>query len=96
MYYIHLGKNGDFSSPEKLIIQYQEKWYYRKKTTDWEEMDEIDIRALLSGNDINYYAIEKSQFDSILSLWGGSRFGYKNMDLNSADFDPDYDNDYNY
>lgn len=94
MYYIHLGKNGDFSSPEKLIVQHQGKWYFRKKTTDWEEMENIDINSLLLGKDINYYAIEKSQFDSILSLWGGSRFGYKNMDLSNADYDTDYGKDY--
>ncbi len=96
MHYIYLGKNGDFSSPDKLIIQYNEKWFYRKRTTDWEEMEENDIHSLLSGNDENYYSIEKSQFDSILSLWGGSRFGYKNIDLRDAEEDTEYGRDYDY
>ncbi len=94
MHYIYLGRKGDFSSPERLIIQYEGKWYFRKMTTDWEEMDEKDISSLLSGRDNNYYAIENSQFDTILSSWGGSRFGYKNIDLDNAEYDPEYGKDY--
>lgn len=80
MYYFYLGKKGDFSSPEKLIIEYQNHWYERKKTTDWKEMEEEDQTKLLNGSDVLYYGIEKEDFDNILSSWGGSRFGYKNID----------------
>ena len=94
MYYIYLGKRGDFSSPEKLIIQYENNWFYRKKTTDWELMEEEEILSFKSGNDENYYAIEKDQFNSILSSWGGSRFGYKNLDLTGEEDDSGYGDEY--
>lgn len=94
MYYIYLGKRGDFSSPEKLIIQYENNWFYRKKTTDWELMEEEEILSLKSGNDENYYAIEKDQFNSILSSWGGSRFGYKSLDLTGEEDDSGYGDEY--
>ena len=94
MYYIYLGKRGDFSSPEKLIIQYENNWFYRKKTTDWELMEEEEILSLKSGNDENYYAIEKDQFNSILSSWGGSRFAYKNLNLTGEEDDSGYGDEY--
>lgn len=93
MYYLYLGKTGDFTSPERLIIEYQGRFYVRKKNTDWEEMEEKDIKILSDGTDNLYYGIEKDQFDSILSFWGGSRYGYKNLDVEHAEEDPDYGKD---
>lgn len=88
----------DFSSPEKLIIQYENHWFERKKTTDWIEMDQKDVDSLLSGKDNRYYGIEKNQFDEILSSWGGSRFGYKNIDLtgesDNSGYGDSYDDDF--
>ena len=81
MYYLYLGRRGDFSSPESIIIQYQDHYYYRGKHTDWFEMEENEIEKMLSGKDNKYYAIEKNQSDEILSSWGGSQQGYKNMNI---------------
>lgn len=90
MYYLYLGKTNDFSSPEKLIINYDNNWFYRKKQTDWERLSDKEISSLLSGSDNSYYAIEKNQFQEILSSWGGSRYGYINFDLGNCVNDINY------
>lgn len=83
MYYLYLGRHGDFSSPEKLIIEYHEHYYYRAKHSLWFEMEEREINEMISGRNNKYYSIEKDQFEDILSSWGGSRHGYQTMNVDN-------------
>ena len=79
MNYIIIGK-GDFSSPEKIIVDYQGHYFQRRKNTDWEELTPEEKEDLLSGR-IPSYGIEESQKDQILLNWGGSKEGYKNLNI---------------
>ena len=86
MYYIFLGRKNDFSSPEKIIVEYDNHYFYREKHTDWFFLEEEEKEIILNGDNNKYCLIDESQFDNILSLWGGSKTGYKNMNVNH-DFD---------
>ncbi len=94
MYYLYLGRNGDFSSPKSIIIDYQDHYFYREENTDWFEMEESETRKMLSGSDNKYFSIEKEQFEAILSLWGGSRCGYQSMNIDNLTDNEGYGDEY--
>ena len=94
MYYLYLGRRDDFASPEKIIIDYQNHYFYREKNTDWSEMEANEIETMLSGRDNKYFSVEKNQFESILSSWGGSKTGYKNMNIDNLTDNEGYGDEY--
>lgn len=81
MYYLYLGRQGSFQSPESIIVEFEGNYFYRGIHTDWFMMDEEEVNKMTSGRDNKYYAIEKEEFDSILNSWGGSKHGYKSMNI---------------
>lgn len=81
MYYLYLGRKGDFSSPESIIVEYEGNYFSRGNHTDWFYMEQEEVEEMTSGRDNKYYAIDKSQFEEILSSWGGSKQGYKTMNI---------------
>lgn len=94
IYYIYLGKKNDFSSPEQLIVFHDETYFYRQEHTDWFVMDETQIQNMNKGLDNKYYCIEEKDFNKILSSWGGSKQGYKSMNINSLTDNEGYGDEY--
>ena len=77
MYYLYLGRGHSFSDPKYLIVCSHNRYFKRDIHTDFSEMEQEEIDALLQGRDDNYYAIEKEDFQAILSSWGGSSHSYE-------------------
>lgn len=94
MYYLFLGRKNDFDSPESLIVEYQNYFFQRGEHTDWFLLEEKEARNITSGKDNRYYSIEKSQFERILSSWGGSRYGYKNQNIHHETDNEGYGDSY--
>lgn len=80
MYYLYLGKSGSFQDPESLIVEYRGRYFIRKRKTDWDDLDESLRKKLLAG-DSGFYAIEESQFEDIIRSWGGSKAGYRHLNV---------------
>ncbi len=80
MYYIYIGKNHDLSNPDKVIVEENDKYFERSIQTSWDLLDEFLVRKLKSGDD-DFYSIEDHQFDEIIDKWGGSKTGYRNLNV---------------
>lgn len=95
MYYIYIGRNHNLKYPDKLIVEYEDNYFERNERTDWEVLDTNLKEKLLSGDD-SFYAIEEDQFNSIISSWGGSKSGYKNLNIkhlyDNHGYGDEYDN----
>ena len=39
MYYLYLGRQGSFQSPESIIVELEGNYFYRGIHTDWFMMD---------------------------------------------------------
>jgi hypothetical protein len=81
MYYIYLKHQSDSLNPDKIVVLYEGNYYERQKRTDWSRMDERDRTTLENGSDEHYFSVEQEQFDAIIKRWGGSRYGYRNQEI---------------
>ncbi len=92
MNYIYIGK-GDFSDPEEIIVEDNGNYFIRHRTTDWDILDYEEKEKILNGND-GYYAIDDSQRDEILFRWGGSKNGYRNLNIHHETDNHKYGDEY--
>lgn len=92
MNYIYIGK-GDFSNPEELIVEEDGYYFIRHRRTDWDILDDLEKEDILNGKD-GYYSIEDSKKDEILSSWGGSKNGYRNLNIHHKSDNHGYGEEY--
>ena len=94
MYYLYLGRHGSFDSPESIIVEFEGNYFYRGIHTDWFMMEEEEVSRMTSGHDNKYYSIEKEEYEAILNNWGGSKHGYKSMNIHGEDDNEGYGDSY--
>lgn len=94
MYYLYMRHGSDFRYPDKLIVEYDSRYFERKKQTDWEEMSSLDVEELVSGKNSHYYFMDETQFKEIVSSWGGSETGYQRLNIHNLVKTSDYGDSY--
>lgn len=83
MYYLYLKHGSDFRYPDRLIVEYDNSYFERKKQTDWALMSQEEIGDMLSGKDNRYYSVDENQFHAIIAKWGGSENGYQRLNIHN-------------